>query len=271
MESNSRQDIILTGPPGTGKTTLARIIGYFYYGDLYEMAMMDLNASDDNGVDVIRNRVSHKARARPLEPGKPQIILLDEADALTPQAQMALRRTMEDNDNNCIFILATNNLNAIIEPLQSRCKAHIYHLDRLEDSDIMKLIVDIAKSMQVDLNEIPYSDIVKRAKGDARACVDFFESWMNGSIDIQERVYKLQKLITTLEERKVDVYPLLEYIEVKDLTELSILFSQGDSFSLEEQTTFNEIIAECDTNTQRSHNQDVHLIVMLNKLNEEMI
>jgi len=270
LESDSRQDIILFGPAGTGKTTLARIIGYHYYADSYEVAMMDLNASDENGVDVIRKRVANKARARAMEAGKPQIIFLDEADALTPQAQMALRRTMEDNDANCIFILATNNLNAIIEPLQSRCKAHIYHLDRLEDSEIHLLIDDIAKKTQVNTENIPYSEIIKRANGDARACVDLFESWMNGSgINVNvESLVELLELLNT--DDGIETYPLLKYVEAKDLTELSMLILKSGMFSLEEKTVLNRIIAACDFRIQRSHNPDIHLIDMLNKLWGEM-
>lgn len=247
---------------------MARIIGYHYYEESYEVAMMDLNASDENGVDVIRTRVANKARARSMEVGKPQIIFLDEADALTPQAQMALRRTMEDNDANCIFILATNNLNAIIEPLQSRCSAHIYHLDRLEDSEIHLLIDDIAKKTQVNTGDIPYLDIIKRANGDARSCVDLFESWMNGS-DTKKNTESLVELLDRLDENE-ETYSLLSYIESKDLTDLSMMILKSNAYSLREKTKLNRIIAACDFRIQRSHNPDIHLIDMLNRLSEEI-
>ena len=270
LKSGSRQDMILYGPPGTGKTTLARIIAYYHYGEDYERGMLDINASDDNGIDTIRKIVVRRARSRAIEIGKPQIIFLDESEALTPQAQMALRRAMEDHADNCIFILATNNLNAIIEPLQSRCKAHIYHLDRLKDSDIHALIESIAQKMQVDTSDIPYSDIIKKANGDARACVDLFESWLNES-DIGVNNQPLVELLSLLDtDEEIETYPLLVYIEAKDLTDLSMLIIKNNSYSLGEKTSFNRIIAACDFRIQRSHNPDIHLIDLLNRLHEEM-
>lgn len=270
LESNSRQDVIFHGPPGTGKTTLARIIGYFYYEENYEVAMMDLNASDDNGIDVIRHRVANKARARSMEAGKPQIIFLDESEALTPQAQMGLRRIMEDNADNTIFILATNNLNAIIEPLRSRCSAHIYLLDRLKNSEIKALIEDLAKKTQAIIDDDIISDIIKRANGDARSCVDLFESWMNGS-DTKKNTESLVELLELLDtDEEIETYPLLAYIEAKDLTALSMLILKSSIYSLSEKTKLNRIIAACDFRIQRSHNPDIHLIDMLNRIWEEI-
>lgn len=270
LKNDSRQDMILYGPPGTGKTTLARIIAYYHYGENYESGMLDINASDDNGIEVIRKVVIRRARSRPLEIGKPQIIFLDEADALTPQAQMALRRTIEDYSDNTIFILATNDLTKIIEPIQSRCKAHIYLLDRLKDREIEELIHNLAKNTQAKIENDTISDIIQQGKGDARACVDLFESWMNGSgteINTDHLVELMRQLSTS---GPVETYPLLEYVEAKDLTDLSMMILKSSIYSLSEKTTLNRIIAACDFRIQRSHNPDIHLIDMLNKLGEEI-
>ncbi|MCK5013800.1 MAG: AAA family ATPase [Candidatus Omnitrophica bacterium] len=268
--ADSRQDIILHGPPGTGKTAMARIIGYFYYGERYESGMMDLNASDENGVDVMRHKVAKRARAKPIEPGKPQIVFLDEADALTPQAQMALRRTMEDYDDNCIFILATNNLNAIIDPIQSRCIASTYFLDRLKPDEVWELMEKTTIKMGVEIDADIMSDISQRANGDARAVLDYIESWHNGSMML-EAPNKLKILMELLMVGGPETYKFLEYIEGKDLSALSQMLMRSGNFTLAKKTTLNRIIADCDYRIQRSHNPDVHLMDVMNRLNEVMV
>lgn len=114
-------NIIISGPPGTGKTTSIHCLAYEMLQDHYKDAVLELNASDDRGIDVVRNNIKLFAQKKvTLPPGKHKIIILDEADSMTTGAQQALRRTMEIYSNTTRFALACNMSNKIIEAIQSR-------------------------------------------------------------------------------------------------------------------------------------------------------
>jgi len=115
-------NMILTGPPGTGKTTSVHCLARALLGASYKDAVLELNASDDRGIDVVRNRIKMFAQQKvTLPPGAHKIVILDEADAMTTGAQQALRRIMEIYSSSTRFALACNISSKIIEPIQSRC------------------------------------------------------------------------------------------------------------------------------------------------------
>jgi replication factor C subunit 2/4 len=114
-------NIILAGPPGIGKTTSILCLAREMLGDSYKNAVLELNASDARGIDIVRNKIKMFAQKKvTLPPGKHKIIILDEADSMTGAAQQALRRTMEIYSATTRFALACNNSTKIIEPIQSR-------------------------------------------------------------------------------------------------------------------------------------------------------
>ena len=131
-------NIILAGPPGIGKTTSVLCLAREMLGDSYKNAVLELNASDARGIDVVRNKIKMFAQKKvTLPPGRHKLIILDEADSMTAAAQQALRRTMEIFSNTTRFALACNNSTKIIEPIQSRCAVLRY--TRLSDAEVILL------------------------------------------------------------------------------------------------------------------------------------
>ena len=111
-------NLLFVGSPGTGKTTLARII----VNDILECNFLYINASDESGIDVIRHNITNFAQTKSFDGGI-KVVILDEADGLTPQAQAALRNTMETYAKYCRFVLTANYKHKIIPALQSRCQS----------------------------------------------------------------------------------------------------------------------------------------------------
>ena len=121
VQSINIPHLLFAGPAGTGKSTLALIIVHELFGDTWKQNYLELNASDERGIDVVRQKVKDFARTKSLGNVPFKVIFLDEADALTREAQQALRRTMENYTNTCRFILSCNYSSQIIDPIQSRC------------------------------------------------------------------------------------------------------------------------------------------------------
>src|SRR4030043_718452 len=121
VKSRNVPHCIFAGPPGTGKTTAALCLARDLYGEGYREHLMELNASDERGIDVVRETVKTFSRVKSIGEIPFKIMILDEADNMTSDAQQALRRTMERYTGTCRFIMCANYSGKIIEPIQSRC------------------------------------------------------------------------------------------------------------------------------------------------------
>jgi len=167
-------NMIFAGIPGSGKTTTALAIARELYGDSWRQNVLETNASDERGIDTIRNKVKDFARTRSFGNASFKIIILDEADALTTEAQQALRRTMESFTNTSRFILICNYSNKIIEPIQSRCA--VFRFKPLVDADIKKYVERIVDGEKLKINEDAIKAVIEISEGDLRKVTNLMQT-----------------------------------------------------------------------------------------------
>jgi len=174
---------IFSGPPGTGKTTAALCLARDLYGDNYREHLMELNASDERGIDVVRETIKTFARSRSIGEVPFKIMILDEADNMTTDAQQALRRTMEKYTESCRFIMCANYSGKIIEPIQSRCAPFRFSFLPKEEHD--KYVYQIAQKENVTLLPDGLEAIFEVCGGDMRRAMNTLQSAasMNKPID----------------------------------------------------------------------------------------
>ena len=174
VKSRNVPHCIFAGPPGTGKTTAALCLARDLYGDVYREHIMELNASDERGIDVVRETVKTFARVRSIGEVPFKIMILDEADNMTSDAQQALRRTMERYTETCRFILCANYSGKIIEPIQSRCAPFRFTFLPREEHD--KYLKFIAESEGVKLLDEGLDAIFEVCGGDLRRAINTLQA-----------------------------------------------------------------------------------------------
>ncbi len=167
IESKNLPHCLFAGPAGCGKTTAALAIAHELYGKQIKGKFLELNASDERGIDVIREKVKEFARQPTFgTEGLFRIVYLDEADALTKDAQHALRRTMENYSHICRFILAVNYSGKIIHPIQSRTA--VFRFSAVKEENMTKYLKNIAKEEELVIEDGAYGAIYKVSEGDMR-------------------------------------------------------------------------------------------------------
>lgn len=167
-------NLLFSGPAGVGKTTCAIAVARELYGKNYRESFLELNASDQRGIDVVRGKIKDFARSVPMEDVPFKIIFLDEADALTSDAQNALRRTMEMYSSVTRFILSCNYSSKIIEPIQSRCA--VFRFTALERDDIADMAKRIANEEKVSITDDGLEALVEVGEGDMRRTINLLQS-----------------------------------------------------------------------------------------------
>jgi len=212
--------IIISGAPGIGKTTSILCLAHALLGDAYKEGVLELNASDERGIDVVRNKIKTFANTKVTLPvGRHKIIILDEADSMTAGAQQALRRTMEIYSNTTRFALACNNSSKIIEPIQSRCA--ILRYGKLKDQEVLKRLVEIAAAEKVKYAEDGLAALIFTSEGDMRQAINNLQSTVSGFGFVSaDSVFKvcdqphpvvIQKLLSSCE--KADLSDALDQLE----------------------------------------------------------
>lgn len=174
VDDKNLPNMIFAGPPGSGKTTTALAIAHELYGESWRQNVLEKNASDERGIDVIRGAIKDFARTKPLGDVPYKIIILDEADALTTDAQHALRRTMESFTNTSRFILIANYSSKIIEPIQSRCS--VFRFKMLDEQHIRKFVERIVDGEKLKITEDAIKAIIEISEGDLRKVTNLLQT-----------------------------------------------------------------------------------------------
>ena len=184
-------NLLLAGAPGTGKTTSILCMARQLLGSAVKEAVLELNASDERGIDVVRNRIKMFAQKKvTLPPGRHKIVILDEADSMTQAAQQALRRTMEIYSNTTRFALACNMSTKVIEPIQSRCA--IVRFGRLPEDDILARLLHVCECEAVPKTPEGLEAVVFTADGDMRQALNNLQATCAGfGLVSQDNVFKV--------------------------------------------------------------------------------
>lgn len=190
-KSGNVPNVILAGPPGVGKTTTILCLARHLLGDAFKSAVLELNASNERGIDVVRSKIKTFAQTQvTLPPGRHKIIILDEADSMTDGAQQALRRIMEMYSSTTRFALACNTSEKIIEPIQSRCA--MLRFGRLTDAQLLNKLQQVCQQEEVSHTDDGLEAIVFTAEGDMRQALNNLQSTYNGFKHVNsEHVFKV--------------------------------------------------------------------------------
>lgn len=177
--------MLFYGPPGTGKTSTVLALAKELYGpELIKTRVLELNASDERGISIVREKVKDFARMQLSNPSPAyraqwpcppyKIIILDEADSMTQDAQSALRRTMETYSKITRFCLICNYVTRIIDPLASRCSK--FRFKSLDQGNAKRRVEEIAEKEGVGLEEGAVDALIKCSEGDLRKAITFLQS-----------------------------------------------------------------------------------------------
>jgi replication factor C small subunit len=271
--------LLFTGPPGSGKTTVAIIVAKTLLKEYWKDFTMILNASDERGIDVIRERIKVFASHTDRRAGIPfRVVLLDESDSLTSESQTALRRIMEEFSSGTRFILTANYTSGIIEPIQSRCA--IFRFTRLPKEDAVAHLESICKREKVKYEREALVTLYELSEGDLRRAINQLQAAASiGPVDVQN----LRKISGASKRSSVkDLVQLavkgdfssarellVELLFVYGIPErdmLKYIFEEASSIKTLEQGELARVMAEYDYRLVEGAHPEIQLSALLAEL-----
>lgn len=174
IEKNRLPHLLFYGPPGTGKTSTILAVARRIYGPDYRKQILELNASDDRGIDVVRDQIKQFAETRTLFSKGFKLIILDEADMMTQAAQAALRRVIEQYTKNVRFCIICNYVNKITPAIQSRCTR--FRFSPLPITEVQRRLDTVIEAEKVNLSDDGKQALLKLSKGDMRRALNVLQA-----------------------------------------------------------------------------------------------
>ena len=226
VKQRSMPHLLFAGPAGVGKSTLALVVAHSLYGDSYRNNFLELNASDDRGIDVVRGIIKDFAKVKSLGDVPFKIIFLDECDSLTKDAQQALRRTMENFTSSTRFILSCNYSSKLIDPIISRCS--VFRFKNLEQVEIEKLVDNICAKENLKIGDKGKYAIFEVSNGDCRKAINVLQSCASISEEINEElVYNIMSAVNPKDVKQILETVLMgDFVKARDRL-LDLMLKKG--------------------------------------------
>lgn len=182
IKKKSLSHLLFYGPPGSGKTSAIMACARELYGKYFPFMVMELNASDDRGIEIVRNKIKQFVSTKNVFFGNTKkeknnifkLVILDETDAMTDDAQAILRKVVEEYTENTRFCLICNYIQKIIPALQSRCTQ--FRFSPLPNDKIRKRLLFVSKNEKIKITESGINTIIKRSNGDLRKSLNLLQS-----------------------------------------------------------------------------------------------
>ena len=271
--------LLFSGSAGVGKTTMAICISQEILGDRWKDYTLELNASDERGIGMVRERVKKFSRFAGLDTEIPfKIIILDEADEMTSDAQTALRRIIEDTAKFCRFILIANNISKIINPIQSRCA--VFKFSQIDEKEITTHLKTVLKKEKGKADEKGLKEIAEYAEGDLRHAINLLQTAASMGNITQDSVKAAAGLTKTNDVEEVlklavsgkiqdSRNKMIELVKVYGMSESDFLkYINQALFSAkyENLEELSQIIAKYDYRILVGSNPEIQLSAMLAEL-----
>ncbi|WOV93480.1 MAG: replication factor C small subunit [Candidatus Nitrosoabyssus spongiisocia] len=271
--------LLFSGSAGVGKTTTALCLTHHILGKNRKNNVLELNASDERGIGMVRERVKKFSRFVSMGADVPfKIIILDEADEMTSDAQTALRRIIEDTAKYCRFILIANNVSKIIGPIQSRCSA--FKFSGISKKELTAHLKTIAKSEKIKVDEEGLNTIYEHAKGDLRHSINILQTVSSSGDVTVDNVKAISGLAKSQDVEgilakaiKGDVSTarteMIELIKLQGMSEadfLKYINQAANKMELENLSKVIQIIAKYDYRILVGANAEIQLSALLSEL-----